>query len=124
MPIQPLTEMTFFERFEADIISGKKTITLRDKTESDYVPNTIVEVKTLEQSRFFCRLKILNVEPILFTELNDFHAKQENMTLPELNTVIQDIYPGIQQLYMISYELVQLFKNQKQNKLNRGNLSL
>lgn len=106
MPIKPPTEMTFFERFEADIISGKKTITLRDKSESDYVPNTIVEVKTLEQARFFCRLKILNVEPILFTELNDFHAKQENMTLPELNAVIQDIYPGIQQLYMISYELV------------------
>lgn len=100
------TEMTFFERFEADILAGKKTITLRDESESDYLPNTYVKVKTLEQGRFFCQLKILKVEPVLFSELNNFHAQQENMTLAELKAVIQDIYPGIQQLYMISYELV------------------
>jgi uncharacterized protein YqfB (UPF0267 family) len=28
------------------------------------------------------------------------------MTLDELREVIQDIYPGIQPLYLISYELV------------------
>lgn len=104
------TEMTFFERFEADILSGEKTITLRDKSESDYVVNTQVKVKTLEQNRFFCHLKILSVEPVLFDNLSDFHAKQENMSLAELKSVIQDIYPGIQQLYMISYELAESLK--------------
>ena len=99
------TEMLFFERFEADILSGKKTITLRDESESHYVANTYVKVKTLEENRVFCQLKILKVEPVLFEELNDFHAKQENMSLPELKAVIQDIYPGISQLYMISYKL-------------------
>ena len=105
MSVTPPTQMTFFERFEADILSGKKTITLRDESESDYRANTYVEVKTLEENRFFCRVKILAVEPVHFAELNDFHAKQENMTLPELKAIIQEIYPGISQLYMISYEL-------------------
>jgi len=104
------TEMTFFERFEADILSGEKTITLRDESESDYVVDTHVDVKTLEQGRFFCRLKILAVEPVLFENLSDFHAKQENMSLTELKSVIQDIYPGIQQLYMISYKLADSLK--------------
>jgi uncharacterized protein YqfB (UPF0267 family) len=104
------SEITFFERFESDILSGKKTITLRDESESDYVVNTHVDVKTLEQGRYFCRLKILKVEPILFKDLCDFHAKQENMTLAELKSVIQDIYPGIEQLYMISYERVDALK--------------
>lgn len=99
------TEMTFFERFEADILSGKKTITLRDESESDYQVNSIVNVKTLEEGRYFCRLHILKVTPVLFDELSDFHAMQENMSLDQLKSVIQDIYPGISQLYMISYQL-------------------
>jgi len=98
------TEMTFFERFEADILSGKKTITLRDESESDYQVNSIVNVKTLEEGRYFCRLHILEVTPVLFDELSDFHANQENMSLDQLKSVIQDIYPGISQLYMISYQ--------------------
>lgn len=103
----PATEMTFFERFESDILSGKKTITLRDESESHYLANTYVKVKTLEESRYFCRLLILSVTPVLFDDLNNFHAKQENMTLTELKSVIQNIYPGIRQLYMISYQLAQ-----------------
>ena len=101
------TEMTFFERFETDILAGKKTITLRDEAESDYVPQTSVRVKTLESNRYFCRLKILKVEPILFDQLNEFHAEQENMSLAELKSLIQSIYPGIKQLYMISYSLIE-----------------
>ncbi|MFA0026871.1 ASCH domain-containing protein, partial [Vibrio sp. 10N.261.49.A5] len=31
---------------------------------------------------------------------------QENMTLDVLKDVIQDIYPGISELYVVSYELV------------------
>lgn len=37
------TEMTFFERFESDILSGKKVITIRDESEKDYVIGTEVE---------------------------------------------------------------------------------
>ncbi len=100
------TTMTFFSRFEADILSGKKIITIRDESEKDYQANSVVDVSTLEEGRWFCRLKILSVEPVLFSELNDFHAEQENMTLAELKQVIEDIYPGIEQLYVIHYQKV------------------
>ena len=98
--------MTFFERFEADILSSKKTITIRDAAEKDYTPGTIVQVSTYEQDRWFCTLKILSVEAITVEQLSTFHATQENMTLPELKQVIQEIYPNIQALYVISYQLV------------------
>ncbi|OBU18412.1 ASCH domain-containing protein [Photobacterium aquimaris] len=100
------TEMTFFTRFESDILSGKKTITIRDEAESHYVPGTTVDVSTYEDGRWFCRLEILSVEPIAFSDLNDFHAQQENMTLTELKAVINDIYPGIEKLYVVNYALV------------------
>ena len=101
-----LSEMTFFQRFEADILSGKKTITIRDVSEKDYSPNSIVQVSTYENGRWFCRLKIQNVVAIKFSQLSNFHAKQENMTLVELKSVIQEIYPNIENLYVISFELI------------------
>jgi uncharacterized protein YqfB (UPF0267 family) len=101
-----LSEITFFERFEADILSGKKTITIRDKSESDYILNSIVQVSTYENGRWFCTLKIKSVKAITFSELSDFHAEQENMALSELKRVIHDIYPNVENLYVISFELV------------------
>ncbi len=101
-----LNKITFFERFEKDILSGAKTITLRDETESDYQVGKVYPVSTFEDDRWFCDIKVLNVEPVLFEELNELHAEQENMTLPQLKQVIQEIYPGITQLYMINYQLV------------------
>ena len=101
-----LSKITFFERFENDIVSGKKTITIRDAAEKDYAPGSIVQVSTYEDDRCFCALKINAVNAITVDQLSDFHAMQENMTLPELKQVIQEIYPNIQQLYVISYQLV------------------
>jgi uncharacterized protein YqfB (UPF0267 family) len=48
-----LAKMTFFERFEADILSGKKTITIRDESKKDYALNSIVQVSTFENKK--CR---------------------------------------------------------------------
>lgn len=101
-----LMQMTFFERFEADILSGKKTITIRDEAEKDYQAGTTVQVSTYEDGRWFCELKIKSVTPIQFSELSLFHAQQENMTLDELKAVIRDIYPGTDQLFVIDYQLV------------------
>jgi uncharacterized protein YqfB (UPF0267 family) len=101
-----LSKITFFERFEADILHGKKTITIRDESEKYYAINSIVQVSTFENNRWFCTLKIKDVDAIDFNQLSDFHAKQENMTLPELQTVIQKIYPNVKSLYVISYEVV------------------
>ncbi|WP_174371945.1 N(4)-acetylcytidine aminohydrolase [Vibrio ezurae] len=98
--------MTFFERFEADILSGKKTITIRDENECDFAPGSIVEVATYEEDRWFCQLRILSVTPIVFDELSEFHASQENMTLQELKLVIADIYPNISKLFVIRYQKV------------------
>ena len=98
--------MTFFERFEADILSAKKTITIRDGSEKDYSPHNIVQVSTYENDRWFCALKIKDVQYITFSQLSDFHAQQENMTLSQLQAVIQKIYPNVKSLYVISFELV------------------
>lgn len=103
---QAPTVLTFFARFEADILSGKKVITIRDESEKEYQVGTVVDVQTLEESRWFCQLQIDSVEPILFDELGEYHATQENMTLAELKAVIKEIYPELGQLYVISYHLV------------------
>lgn len=101
-----LTTISFFERFEADILSGKKTITIRDELEKDFIKDSIVQVSVYETGRWFCEFRIKGVEPILIDELSDFHAIQENMTLSELKAVIGEIYPNVQNLYVISYELL------------------
>lgn len=100
-----LTEITFFERFEADILSGKKTITIRDELEKDFTANTRVQVSTFETRRWFCEVVIEDVQPIRFEQLSEFHAQQENMTLDELKNVITEIYPNVNDLYVISYTL-------------------
>ena len=104
--IVSLSKITFFECFEADILSGKKTITIRDESEKDYALNSIVQVSTFKNDRWFCALKVKHVEEISFSQLSIFHAKQENMTLSELKDVIQKIYPNVIRLFVISYELV------------------
>ncbi len=50
-------KITFFSRFEADILSGKKTITIRDKSESYFQPNQELAVFTNETDRFSPILK-------------------------------------------------------------------
>lgn len=100
-----LTTITFFQRFEADILSGKKSITIRDKAESHYVPGSIVEVATFEEQRYFCSIKIDKVEAVAFRDLTRFHATQENMSLDELQDVIRQIYPNTDALFVIYFSL-------------------
>jgi uncharacterized protein YqfB (UPF0267 family) len=101
-----MQKLTFYQRFEADILSGKKTITIRNKSENDYVPGTIVRLFTYEEDREFGSITILSVEPILFNQLNNEHAQQENMSLVELKKTIEQIYPSTQKLYVISFRLL------------------
>ncbi len=100
------THMTFFSRFENDILSGKKTITIRDESEKNYQVGSRVTVATFEDGREFCQLDVLAVEPIHWDDLNVWHAEQENMTLSELKSVISEIYPNETQFYVVSYQLV------------------
>ncbi|MDP8079824.1 N(4)-acetylcytidine aminohydrolase [Phocoenobacter skyensis] len=101
-----MNKITFFERFEQDILSSKKTITIRDKAESYFKPNQILEVFTNETDRFFAKIQVSSVTPILFEQLNEEHAKQENMTLEQLKTVIRDIYPNDNEFFVIEYKLI------------------
>lgn len=99
-------KITFFSRFEADILSGKKTITIRDKAESYFQPNQELEVFTNETDRFFARIKVISVTPIQYDELNEQHALQENMSLPQLKAVIREIYPNDNEFFVIHYQLI------------------
>ncbi|MDG6881168.1 ASCH domain [Phocoenobacter uteri] len=101
-----MNKITFFTRFEQDILSGKKTITIRDHSESHFKPNQILDVFTNETDRFFAKIKVKSVTPILFDELNETHAKQENMSLDQLRDVIKDIYPNDNEFFVIEYQLV------------------
>ncbi|HCM1424223.1 TPA: ASCH domain-containing protein [Vibrio parahaemolyticus] len=100
------TKITFFEFLTPLITSGQKTITIRNESESHYVPNTEVEVFTLETDRKVCDIKILSVEPLNFDEINEFHAEQEAIELPKLKQLIREIYPNIDKLFVIEYELI------------------
>lgn len=100
------TKITFFEFLTPSIVAGKKTITIRDESESHYVPGTEVEVFTLETNEKVCNIKILSVKPLHFDDINEFHAEQEYMELPKLKTLIREIYPDTDTLFEISYQLV------------------
>ncbi|SMB86796.1 hypothetical protein SAMN05660772_02585 [Pasteurella testudinis DSM 23072] len=100
------TQITFFQRFEQDILNGSKTITIRDRSESHYQPQSVVDVFTYESQRWFAKIRILSVTPIAFAALNERHASQENMTLAQLKNVIREIYPHETALFVIQYELI------------------
>ncbi|HDL6940350.1 TPA: ASCH domain-containing protein [Yersinia enterocolitica] len=92
-------EITFFRRFEADILADRKTITIRDSSR----PGEILRVCRNEDGVFFCNILVKSVTPITLDTLTERHAEQENMSLDELKKVIKDIYPGLEQFYVIEF---------------------
>lgn len=105
--MQNMNNITFFSRFEADILAGKKTITIRDKSEAYFQPQQELKVFTNETNRFFADIRVISVTPIHFEQLNEQHAKQENMSLAELKQVIRDIYPNDNDFFVIEFELIE-----------------
>ncbi len=105
--MQNMSNITFFSRFEADILAGKKTITIRDKSEAYFQPQQELKVFTNETHRFFADIRVISVTPIHFEQLNEQHAKQENMSLAELKEVIRDIYPNDNDFFVIEFELIE-----------------
>ncbi len=102
-----MKNITFFSRFESDILSSRKTITLRDKSDANYQSGDIVSVARYEDNQFFCHIQITGVSPIKYHQLTNAEALQENMTLEQLKAVIAEIYPGITELYKIEFTLYQ-----------------
>ncbi|RLM12495.1 ASCH domain-containing protein [Gibbsiella quercinecans] len=98
-----MREITFFGRFEPDILAGRKTITLRDASESHFQPGEVLRVSRYEDGVFFCLIEVLSVTPVRLEALSAQHAEQENMPLNTLKQVIKEIYPGVDELFVIAF---------------------
>ena len=103
------TTLRFYDRFSPDILSGAKTLTLRDGSASDIVVGDVLAAVGLPSQRTFATLRITEVGAIAFDDLNEGHAQQENMSLTELRAVIRDIYPGVKALHAITFSLLASF---------------
>ena len=102
-----VSKITFFTRLERQILSGKKTATIRDKSESQYYPGQVVEAFTHEDERKICRLEIVSVEHVNFDKLNRKHAKAENLPFVfMLKWILRKIYPAEKSLCFISFKVV------------------
>lgn len=99
-------DITFFQRFQEDILAGRKTITLRDAAESHFKTGDVLRVGRFEDDGYFCTIRVTATSQITLDTLTPQHAQQENMTLSELKSVIADIYPGQQQFTVIEFELI------------------
>ena len=100
-----MNDITFYQRFEADILAGRKTITIRDKSESHFKTGDILRVGRFEDNQYFCTIEVLSVSPITLDELTEQHAKQENMGLEELKEVIRSIYLNEDKFILINFRL-------------------
>ena len=103
--MQP-NDITFYQRFEADILAGRKTITIRNKSESHFKAGDILRVGRFEDNQYFCTIEVLSVSPITLDELTEQHAKQENMGLAELKEVIRGIYLKEELFYLIKFKII------------------
>ena len=101
-----MNDITFYQRFEADILAGRKTITIRDKSESHFKAGDILRVGRFEDNQYFCTIEVLGVSPITLDELMEQHAAQENMSLSELREVIKTIYPNESEFWVIEFGLI------------------
>ena len=97
--------ITFYQKFEQDIVKGLKTITIRDEAESHFSPGDLVEVLSYEDDRWFCQIEIVSVFPIRLDALTEEHAKQENMSLPTLKDLIREIYPATDSFFVIEFRI-------------------
>lgn len=100
-------QISFFKRLQRQILSGKKTATIRDKSESHYVAGQELALVTHEDGRCFGKVQVLSIEAVNFSQLTRTHARAENLPLFALKWVIRRIYPKEQQFYFIQFKLVE-----------------
>ena len=101
--MQP-NDITFFQRFQDDILAGRKTITLRDAAESHFKTGDVLRVGRYEDDGYFCTIRVVATSTVTLDTLSEWHAQQENMTLAQLREVIAEIYPEEKQFYVIEFE--------------------
>ena len=98
--MQP-NDITFFQRFQDDILAGRKTITIRDAAESHFKMGDVLRVGRYEDDGYFCTIRVVATSTVTLDTLTELHAQQENMTLAQLREVIAEIYPVEKQFYVI-----------------------
>ncbi len=98
--------ISFYGRFSDDIKANRKTITIRNSAEAQYEAGDIVDAITHPEGLPITRLQILSITPASLDDLTIEHAKQENMPLEVLVPLIQEIYPGESQFYVIEFKQV------------------
>ena len=101
-----MTQIKFFDDLLPAVISGQKTITIRSLSGLKYLPGSCVQVISQTTGLCVCEIKIISVEAILFSQINDSHARREQMTLTDLKNLIAQIYPDTKQLSLISFKLL------------------
>ncbi|HHG8773676.1 TPA: N(4)-acetylcytidine aminohydrolase [Raoultella planticola] len=103
--MQP-NDITFFQRFQDDILAGRKTITLRDAAEAHFKTGDVLRVGRYEDDGYFCTIGVVATSTVTLDTLTGAHAQQENMTLEQLRQVITEIYPGEEQFYVIEFKVL------------------
>lgn len=101
--MQP-NDITFFQRFQDDILAGRKTITIRNAAESHFKMGDVLRVGRYEDDGYFCTIRVVATSTVTLDTLTELHAQQENMTLAQLREVIAEIYPEEKQFYVIEFE--------------------
>lgn len=103
--IVPCSQTTsLFSTFRDDILAGRKTITIRDESESHFKTGDVLRVGRFEDDGYFCTIEVTATSTVTLDTLTEKHAEQENMTLTELKKVIADIYPDQTQFYVIEFK--------------------
>lgn len=101
--MQP-NDITFFQRFQDDILAGRKTITIRDAAESHFKTGDVLRVGRYEDDGYFCTIRVVATSTVTLDTLSELHAQQENMTPAQLREVITEIHPEEKQFYIIEFE--------------------
>ncbi|STR43948.1 ASCH domain [Klebsiella michiganensis] len=102
--MQP-NDITFFQRFQDDILAGRKTITIRDATESHFKTGDVLRVGRYEDDGYFCTIRVVATSTVTLDTLSETaRAAGEIMTLAQLREVIAEIYPEEKQFYVIEFE--------------------
>ncbi|MDU5728950.1 MAG: N(4)-acetylcytidine aminohydrolase [Citrobacter freundii] len=81
--MQP-NDITFFQRFQDDILAGRKTITIRDESESHFKAGDILRVGRFEDDGYFCTIEVVGTSTVTLDTL--------------------EIYPNQTQFYVIDFK--------------------
>ena len=78
--MQP-NDITFFQRFQDDILAGRKTITLRDAAESHFKAGDVLRVGRYEDDGYFCTIRVVATSTVTLDTLSELHAQPSHCSL-------------------------------------------